>query len=107
MSDISCRPIRIVSVSLLVTISISTAGSAFEKPTALDEYVAAADKSYDWTFESTSESDRGRVHRMTLISQTWQDIIWRHRLLVIEPRRITHADQVLLFITGGSTGREP
>jgi len=107
MKTICWRAARRVSLVLLAIVSIAIIGQAAEKKTALDEYVAAADKSYAWTLEGSDDIEGGRVHRLTLVSQTWQDITWKHRLLVVEPRRITHGDQVLLFITGGSTGREP
>jgi PhoPQ-activated pathogenicity-related protein len=107
MRTISWRAAPTVSWFLLAIVSITTPVRAAEKKTALDEYVAAPDTSYSWKLEKSDDVQGGRVHRLMLVSQTWQGITWKHRLLVVEPRRITHGDQVLLFITGGSTGREP
>ena len=95
---------------LLITTSWLLVGGrveAVEKPNALEKYVTAKDGSYKWTLEATDQTDRGRMHRLKLVSQTWQGITWQHRLLVLEPVRLAHEHQVLLFITGGSTGREP
>ncbi|MBQ17020.1 MAG: phenylacetic acid degradation protein [Planctomycetaceae bacterium] len=91
----------------LIVVTLVRAAPATEPTSALDDYVRAKDSSYRWTLQETRSTDRGRVHRIQLVSQTWQGIRWQHRMLVLEPRRLAHADRVLLFITGGSTGREP
>ena len=78
MKIICWRAARKVSLVLLAIVSIANTGQAAEKKTALDEYVAAADTSYAWTFEGTDDIEGGRVHRLTLVSQTWQEIVWKH-----------------------------
>ncbi len=95
---------------MLITTSWLLAGGqveAAEKPNALEKYVTAKDASYKWTLEATDRTDRGRIHRLKLVSQAWHGITWQHRLLVVEPVRISHDDHMVLVIAGGSTGSEP
>ncbi|MED5402161.1 MAG: PhoPQ-activated protein PqaA family protein, partial [Planctomycetota bacterium] len=74
-------------VCLLISTSWLLVGGqveAVEKPNALERYIAAEDDSYKWTLEATDQTDRGRMHRLKLVSQTWHGITWQHRLLVLE-----------------------
>ncbi len=43
----------------------------------------------------------GPSPRFALTSQVWQGITWKHELTVYDPREASHADAMLLFITGG------
>jgi len=42
-----------------------------------------------------------------MISQTWQDVVWKHTMYVFEPAKLTKPEHCVLFITGGSTGGGP
>ena len=77
-----------------------------EIPDSLHRYVAREEPAYGWSVERVRETPAGNVHVLTLVSQTWQDIVWRHPLLVYEPQRVDHPEHMLLFVTGGRTGRE-
>jgi len=74
---------------------------------ALADYVKAADDSFSWKLVRTAETDGGNLYEIDLVSQTWQGIRWRHVLVVHEPRRVAHDDQVLLFINGGRNTQRP
>ena len=43
----------------------------------------------------------GIITTLGLTSQVWQEITWQHELTIYQPRELTHADAMLLFITGG------
>lgn len=95
---------RIVAWPVLVLVAaVAPVELVAGKPTALDEYVSAADDSYAWTMREKRAGDLS----LDLVSQTWHGIRWRHRLVIFTPPKITHSERVLLFITGGATGREP
>ncbi len=93
------------SLAFLGIALVSTASAAAEATTLLDKYLARADKSFAWTLHESTKTDFGQAHRLTLVSQTWNKSPWRHQLLIVEPRRIDHDDQVLLYIGGGTNGR--
>jgi len=73
-------------------------------PTALQKYVSAADDAYGYKLEDTQELDGCTVHTLTLTSQTWQGITWRHAMYAYVPENLRHKNTVLLFITGGKIG---
>jgi PhoPQ-activated pathogenicity-related protein len=75
-----------------------------EIPTALQDYVAADDDSYEWKILRKESSSGALFYDIDLTSQTWQGIPWKHALTAFVPANIQYKDTVLLFIYGGSTG---
>lgn len=76
-------------------------------PQALFEYVSQPDGEFRWSKEETITTPLGTIYRLNLVSQKWQGIVWQHALMVYEPEKIVHPDQMLLFVTGGSIGKLP
>lgn len=93
-----------VCVSSLVSVA---AAEETAIPDALDRYVEQADRSFRWEKLSSTETGQGTVHQLHLVSQTWHEILWEHALTVYEPERIDDGKHMLLFVSGGSTGRKP
>lgn len=64
-------------------------------------------------FVATPEPDRsfrrmsgeGGVAEFRLVSQKWKDRLWSHSLLVVSPKKLAHADTVLLVVTGDRVDR--
>lgn len=83
-----------------------SAGSG-EVPTALRDFVTQADASFGWKLVDSQEIAGSRIFDVELTSQTWQDITWKHDLLVFQPAELKHPDHVLLYITGGSNEKKP
>jgi len=83
-----------------------SAGSA-ALPKPLFDYVGREEPVFKWSLEDTVETAGGKVYRLHLVSQTWQDIVWQHPLMVYEPEKVTRPNSMLLFVTGGSTGNIP
>jgi PhoPQ-activated pathogenicity-related protein len=73
----------------------------------LQEYVRAEDDSFAFELLETKRAQGCVLHRLALTSQTWQDIPWKHALLVAVPDDVRHTSTVLLFITGGKIGGQP
>ena len=81
---------------------------AASRALALDppSYVVAPDDSYKWSAKTTSPLEGAEVTVLRLTSQTWQGMKWRHWMHIIKPAKITHPDQALLAIAGGSSHKE-
>lgn len=112
MTSNSCKWLRIcgVAVALLFCVAVRAedrSGSSPSLPKHLFDYVSRAEPVYKWSLEDTVETAGGKVYRLNLVSQKWQDIVWQHPLMVYEPEKITRPNSMLLFVTGGSTGNIP
>jgi PhoPQ-activated pathogenicity-related protein len=67
----------------------------------LADYVAKADDSYKWTKRVGGKLGAGDFAELTLTSQTWKNIVWKHQLFVYKPANVSIASQALLWIEGG------
>jgi len=76
-------------------------------PPAIFEYAERAEPAFAWKVLQKHELRAGIVHHLHLVSQTWQNIVWEHDLLVYEPHRLDHPNHMLLYVTGGTNGRSP
>ncbi|HKD37093.1 MAG TPA: PhoPQ-activated protein PqaA family protein [Pirellulales bacterium] len=68
----------------------------------LKAFVAKEDKSYHWTKRREAKLGKGTVVELTLTSQTWKNIVWKHQLFIYRPSETKHAAEGLLMITGGA-----
>lgn len=75
--------------------------------TALDEYIANGDSTYEWKVEKTVESPGLKTAVIRLKSQKWRtekDVdrpIWEHWLVLTIPTKVK-TDHAFLFVGGGS-----
>lgn len=81
-------------------------------PTALDEYVAAPDDTYEWKVVSKQSAGGMTAYVLDLKSQTWLNgdqvdrTVWQHWLTIIKPDGAT-ADTAMMIISGGRNGGAP
>ena len=68
---------------------------------ALEAYVERPDPSYAWRTHARYRQGGAEVLELRLYSQTWRDILWKHQLYIIKPRRIENEGHGLLVIAGG------
>lgn len=73
--------------------------------TALVDYINNGDNNYKWESIDQMRGEGVTAYRLELTSQKWQDIVWRHELVVIIPDVVEH-DEALLHISGGSVDTE-
>jgi PhoPQ-activated pathogenicity-related protein len=70
-------------------------------PTDLVDYVTKKDDSFSWKLVDTTKSDAGTVYEIDLISQTWHDIKWDHKLQVFVPKDAKPQATMVLWNQGG------
>ncbi|MBL8870042.1 MAG: hypothetical protein JNK90_09615, partial [Planctomycetaceae bacterium] len=75
---------------------------------ALEKYVGAEDKSFQWSIKQEHKSGSCDVIRLHLNSQTWQGTTWKHVVYVIKPKSVEELTEVpgILLISGGSWKKE-
>lgn len=96
-------PIASVCLSLAFSLCVRSALAA-EAPDdgPLMKYVHKADDSYKWTKRREGEVAGARFAELTLTSQTWRGVVWRHQLFVLRPASVPDdATHAILFIAGG------
>ncbi len=70
---------------------------------ALKQYVEKPDPSYHWTKRREGTLGKGTYVELTLTSQTWRDIVWKHQLFIYKPSQLKKdASEAILYIDGGS-----
>jgi len=92
---------RWLSVSLLVAFAALVASA-----TPLDDYVAAEDNTYGWQIVNTREMAGITALEVSLTSQKWRDIIWKHRVYILKPSQLKTPEFAVLYITGNSGWQE-
>ena len=98
--------ISILVLSLSCSYAVEPANDA-DIPSALCDYVNGSDSAFSWKLVDERKTQSGSVYEVELISQRWQQTTWKHALYIYEPKTIPFPRQVLLFVTGGSTGSKP
>ena len=76
-------------------------------PQEIFAYMERPEPDFAWTKLDTLPIGENRVHRLQLTSQKWQNIVWKHALVVYEPKQLVHPEHMLLFVTGGRNGNIP
>lgn len=69
--------------------------------TALQSYLDNGDNSFHWEIADKIKVQGVTGYRLVFTSQKWQNIEWKHEMVVIVPARLRH-EEALLFINGGS-----
>ena len=97
---------------VLAAVARQPASHARASETALDRYVAAPDPSFAWKVLRALPAEGAAVTLLEMTSQrglTEQEVerpLWTHWITVARPETIT-SDAALLYITGGSSERQP
>lgn len=105
-----CRPaasgLRQVGRWLLaLLLAAFCTGAAAQRSTepseALAAYVAKPDSSFAWRFTRRYRHPDAAIVELTLDSQTWQNELWKHQLLLVRPRRVADERHAVLVVGGG------
>jgi PhoPQ-activated pathogenicity-related protein len=101
------------SISIFLGCSYGSAGRAQDAaagtqiPAELSQYVDRPESVFDWEIEQEKELFGGKIYHLSVTSQTWQDIVWKHAILICEPAEVKYNDHTLLYVSGGNIGQQP
>ena len=70
----------------------------------LDAYLKRPEPVYKWEKRGEQKLEGGSVYDLHLTSQTWQGIVWEHRLQIFVPTKSRYPHFCALLNTGGSGG---
>lgn len=88
--------------ALMVLAGVSSAAFGQAPPADLANYVKQPDPTFSWKLVGKTEADAGVVYDIDLISQTWHDIKWDHKLQVMVPKGAKPQATMLLWNQGGT-----
>lgn len=97
---------------LVLSCALLMGAAPGEEKTALDEYVAKPDSSYEWKLINSVAAEGLTMHVLEMTSQTWlteaevDRPVWKHWMLVTIPDEVKHTTG-LLYISGGGNGGDP
>lgn len=96
---------RILFTMICGAVMIGSMSAASTSP-ALKNYVYKDDGAFTWSERGKAETDDVTVYDLALTSQKWRDMIWKHQLTLVVPKKMKSPSTVLLFVTGGSNNKE-
>lgn len=94
---------RLLSLlSLLVCPCLGSAAPEIPAPpTELVDYVTKKDDSFSWKLADAKKTDAGTVYEIDLVSQTWHDIKWDHKLQIFVHKDAKPQATMVLWNQGG------
>ncbi|HEV3439967.1 MAG TPA: PhoPQ-activated protein PqaA family protein [Gemmata sp.] len=87
-----------------IALCLATVPAFAAEPTELVDYVTKPDSSFSWKVADRTVTDLGTVYTLDLVSQTWHDIKWDHKLQVYVPKGVKPQATMVLWNQGGSPG---
>ena len=90
--------------TLLLALAFSGSGAVAQSTHnggALASYVAEADPTFAWRIRARYHERGAELLELTLESQTWRNVLWKHQLLLIRPDGVRDAEHGLLIVGGG------
>lgn len=65
---------------------------------ALNNYVNQPDSSFNWQNYQQLKTSEGTYYEVNLVSQTWHQITWKHRLIIYFPLKVKHSNTLLIVL---------
>ncbi len=91
--------VSVISILLLSLVGFAQQGVTPE--TALMHYLNNNDYTNAWEVRETYPVNQAQAYSVLFISQKWQQILWKHEMIVFVPETVAY-DGALLYITSGS-----
>jgi PhoPQ-activated pathogenicity-related protein len=96
--------LRYTFCTVVLLLSTGSVFSAPDVPSELTDYVSKPDNSFTWKVADRTVTDLGTIYTLDLISQTWHDIKWDHKLQVYLPKSAKPQSTMVLWNQGGAPG---
>ncbi len=102
----------VFGVLSLLFLAVAAYGQEPIKRTALDDYIAKPDSTYQWKLASKKVGPDVTTYVLELTSQTWRSQpevdrpVWKHWLTIHKPAKVEY-DTAFLRIGGGANGGPP
>ncbi|MHB1456069.1 MAG: PhoPQ-activated pathogenicity-related family protein [Armatimonadota bacterium] len=90
---------KVLNCSILVIIALLML-SVMSTASTLSDYVNKPESVYKWEIVSSTANRDGSKTLIEMTSQTWQNIIWKHKIELFRPAKCKFPNTALLFITG-------
>ncbi|MBM3458930.1 MAG: hypothetical protein FJX77_10420, partial [Armatimonadetes bacterium] len=68
----------------------------------LDEYLKRPEPAYKWEKRGEEVVDGCTVYDLHVVSQTWQEHVWEHRVQLFKPEKLDHPQFCTVYNTGGN-----
>jgi len=68
----------------------------------LKSFMAKPESVYKWEKRNEQKIEGGTLYDLHLVSQTWKNGPWEHRLILLKPDKLTHPEFCALLNTGGN-----
>jgi PhoPQ-activated pathogenicity-related protein len=74
------------------------------RPAAADlkSFMAKPEPAYHWEKTGEQKLEGGTMYDLHLVSQTWKNGNWEHRLVILKPDKLEHPEFCTVYNTGGS-----
>ena len=93
---------HLLALLLAAALPALTRADAPAPPSDLTDYVRKEDQSFAWKPADKVVSDAGTVYNIDLVSQTWHDIKWEHKLQLFVAKDAKPTATVVLWNQGGT-----
>jgi len=94
------RTSLVLACLMLGVLAISAQCAQVPRP--LDAYIQCPDTSYAWHKDAETKLEQGVTRvRISMTSQTWHGIVWKHELDIFRPAKCRAGSTALLMIRGG------
>lgn len=95
----------LVPLTLLGTLTAATPPSD-QNSNVLAEYVARQDPDFGWIERSAGRIGRTNYVELSLVSQEWRGITWKHQLYVVKPSTLNPAATHAMLVIAGRSWKD-
>lgn len=92
-------PVKLVLHTCLILMSFNIICFSQQPQKALENYISNTDTTYRWYVEDVLVNEEGRFYEVALVSQRWQKITWKHKLIIYFPENVEFQNTLALVLS--------